>query len=108
MKYADHEIQKLKNEFKKRKSVRITLFVFSLAFLIIVGLIAFPIMETLGIQKRIWAPIVYIIMFGIIIAITFVWRCPVCNGLMGDVFNTKYCSKCGFKFVDKTEEKQDN
>jgi len=100
MKYTDEEIQKFKKKFKRRKSLRKIIFFSTLIFLIIVGLIVLPLMDTLGIQRRVWTPVIYIIMFGVIFAIVIIWRCPVCNGIMGDVFNTKFCSKCGFKFED--------
>ena len=40
-------------------------------------------------------PYVYVVMFAVLIGITFVWRCPGCNAILGDVTNTRYCSKCG-------------
>ncbi|MBI9036584.1 MAG: hypothetical protein JEY97_00505 [Bacteroidales bacterium] len=101
MEHSEDQITKYREEFKKRRSKRIILFGFSLVFLLSIGLIVLPIMDMLGVSKWVWAPFVYIIMFGVIIAISFVWRCPVCNGLLGDIFNTKYCSKCGFNFYSE-------
>ena len=98
MEHSDDEVKKIRETYIKRRSLRIRIFVFTLVFLIIVGAILLPVMDNLGIPRRTWAPFVYFIMFIIIIAITFVWRCPVCNALLGDIFNTKFCSKCGFKF----------
>ena len=98
MEYSEEQVKKYREEFKKRRSQRITIFVVALVFLILVGLFIMPLMDMLGVPRFVWAPFFYLFMFGILIAIALVWRCPVCNGLLGDVFNTKYCSKCGFKF----------
>jgi len=65
-----------------------------------VGFIVMPLMDYLGVQRQLWAPLVYLFMFAVILSIAVLWRCPVCNGLLGNVFTTKYCSKCGFKFDD--------
>jgi len=74
---------------------------FSAIFLMLaVVVIAFPSWKLFGLPKLTWAPFFYLIMFAHIIAIGFYWRCPACNGLLGDLFNTKYCSKCGLKFYD--------
>lgn len=98
MDVSEKEDGKIKQEFLKRRSRRITLFVFALFFLLIVGFVAIPLMEMLQVAKYYWAPFVYLVMFGVIISIAYVWRCPVCNAMLGNVFTTKYCSKCGFKF----------
>jgi len=87
-------------EFKKRRIIRIAITFIILFILITVTIIAFPSWELFGMPKLQWAPFLYIIMFTLIILIGFVWRCPKCNGLLGDVFTTKYCSKCGLKFYD--------
>lgn len=93
-------VNKIKIEFQKRRSRRITLFVFALVFLLVVGFFIMPFMDYLNVPRLAWAPFVYLIAFGIIVAIAFVWRCPVCNGLLGDVFTSKYCPKCGFNFTE--------
>jgi len=98
MEYSEEQIDKYKVEFAKRRSKHITIFWVTLAFLLVVGFIVLPLMDALGVSRLVWAPFVYIIMFGIIILLALVWRCPACNGLLGDIFNTKYCSKCGVKF----------
>ncbi len=105
MEHSEDQIRKYKEEFKKRRSQRINIFVFALVFLLVVGLFILPVMDMLGVSRLAWAPFVYLIMFGLIISIAFVWRCPVCNGLLGDVFSTKYCSKCGFEFDEKKTSK---
>ncbi|MCB2207673.1 MAG: hypothetical protein KQH67_05205 [Bacteroidetes bacterium] len=102
MELTENKIREIRREFEKRRKRRVGLFVFALVFLLIVGFIALPLMDYYGVPRLVWAPFVYLVMFGILITIGFVWRCPVCNGLLGDVFTTKYCSKCGFKFSDKT------
>jgi hypothetical protein len=99
MEYTEEQIIKYRQEFKKRRSRRIIIFWFALVFLLVIGFIVMPIMDKLGVPRLTWAPFVYLIMFGIIALIAFVWRCPACNGLLGDVFTTRYCSKCGFKFT---------
>ena len=88
--------------FKRRKNLRLALLIFAVFFLLLIGLILIssPSQELFGIPKRQWAPFVYVIMFAYLIAIGRVWRCPGCNGLLGDVFNTRYCSKCGLKLDD--------
>lgn len=101
MKHSEEQIKKYKEEFKKRRSKRIVILIVAVVFLVAIGLIVLPVMDILGVSRLVWAPFVYLIMFGIIIAISIVWRCPVCNGLLGDIFNTKYCSKCGFNFSDE-------
>lgn len=103
MEFTKEEIKKIRIEFENRRKRRIGLFVFALTFLLIVGFFALPLMDHLSIPRMVWAPFVYLVMFAILIAIAFIWRCPACNGLLGDVFTTKYCSKCGFKFLDITD-----
>lgn len=101
MEKSKEQIIKYKEEFKKRRSMRIAIFISTMVFLIVVGLFVLPVMDMLGVSRMVWAPFVYLIMFGVIISIAFVWRCPVCNGYLGDVFSTRYCSKCGFKFFNE-------
>jgi uncharacterized membrane protein len=103
MEYPDEEMTKYRSEFQKRQSRRKIIMVVTLVFLLVIGFVVIPLMSSLGIQKWLWAPFVYLFMACIIIAILFTWRCPVCNGLLGDIFNTKFCSKCGFKFDEKNE-----
>ena len=100
MKYSELEKNKFIEEFQRRRARRIVIFVVALVFLLLVGFVAMPLMDHLEVQRQFWAPFVYLVMFAIIIAIAAVWRCPVCNGLLGDVFTTRYCSKCGFKFTN--------
>jgi len=100
MEPKDEDNKRYKEQFKKRRSSRINLFIFAIVFLLIVGIFILPVMDMLGVSRLAWAPVIYIVMFGVIIAIAVIWRCPVCNGLLGDVFTTKYCAKCGFNFSE--------
>jgi len=104
MEYTEEEIKEYRAAFKKRRSQRITIFWFALIFLLVVGFILLPLMDMLGVHRLAWAPFVYIIMFAVIILIALVWRCPACNALLGNVFNTKYCPKCGFNFDDDEQK----
>jgi hypothetical protein len=103
MELSEDETNRLRKAFRKRRSARITLFWLALVFLLVVGIVVLPIMDSLGVPRLVWAPFVYAIMFGVIVAIAFIWRCPACNGLLGDVFTTRYCSKCGLQLQDDTE-----
>ncbi|PLX11014.1 MAG: hypothetical protein C0598_09145 [Marinilabiliales bacterium] len=89
------ELQKLRNVFEKRKQTRMFTFIAAI-FLLVTTL--FLILS--GIPKHIWAPFIYLLFFADFIVIGISWRCPGCNCLLGDVFNIKYCSKCGLKFYD--------
>lgn len=101
MEYTEEEIKEYRAAFKKRRSQRITIFWFALIFLLVVGFMLLPLMDMLGVPRLAWAPFVYIIMFAVIILIALVWRCPACNGLLGDVFSAKYCPKCGIKLTNE-------
>lgn len=85
--------------FKKRKRIRLVTFFFAIfllmtAFLFIIS----------GISKVYWAPFIYVFFFADFIVIGLTWRCPGCNSLLGDVFNVKYCSKCGLKLYQFEDE----
>lgn len=86
----------LRNEFEKRKRTRMFTF-YAAIFLLIAALF----MLSTGIPKHIWAPFFYILFFTDIIVIGIAWRCPGCNSILGDVFNTRYCSRCGLNFHDE-------
>ncbi len=94
----DAEIKQFREIFKKRKQARITIAITTIVFMITVTILALPDWRLFGLPKLTWAPFFYIITFGLIVSNAFIWRCPACNGLLGDVFNTKYCSKCGLRF----------
>ena len=95
------EIDNYRVTFLKRKSQRITLFVITLTALLVMGFVINPLMDVAGINRRLWAPIAYVLIFGLIIASAYVWRCPSCKGQLGDIFSTKYCPKCGLRFYDE-------
>ncbi|MDX2444083.1 MAG: hypothetical protein QNK30_09815 [Bacteroidales bacterium] len=101
MSHSEEEINKYRETFRKRKSIRIGIFLTALFLMISITLLAFPSWELFGMPKLTWAPFFYIIMFALIISSSVFWRCPACNGRLGDIFNTRYCSKCGVKFSDE-------
>jgi len=92
------QLRQLRRSFERRKKLRLLTFVSGLAVLAV----AF-ILLVAGIPKLYWAPFFYIFFFTDLIIIGLIWRCPGCNGLLGDVFNVRYCSKCGLKFYDETK-----
>jgi len=94
------ELRHLQSVFQKRKKIRIIALISAVVFLILVGFVILPVMKANDIPKLVWAPFVYIIMFAYIIGIALTWRCPGCGGLLGDAFNTRFCSKCGLRFYD--------
>ncbi len=94
------EKARLRTVFKRRRAARKGICFAALALMVGVTLLAFPSWELLGLPKLVWAPFFYLVMFGLIIAIAVVWRCPLCNGLLGDVFTTRFCSKCGICLDD--------
>lgn len=100
MNYTIEEMKHYREVFRKRRSIRISIAITAVTVLIAVTLLAFPSWELFGMPKMTWAPFFYLLMFGLLILIAVVWRCPACNGLLGEVFNTKYCPKCGMKFQD--------
>ena len=97
---GDGEVKRYRAIYARRKRFRIATFFSALFLLIAVALLAFPSWVLFGMQKHVWAPFLYVAMFAHIIGIALTWRCPACNSLLGDVFSTKYCSKCGLKLVD--------
>ncbi|MBE0638930.1 MAG: helix-turn-helix transcriptional regulator [Bacteroidales bacterium] len=90
------ELIKLRSTFEKRKQIRIYTFAFAM-FLFAAALL----LCLSGIARHSWAPFFYILFFLDLIVIVIIWRCPGCNGLLGDFFNIKYCSKCGLKFYSE-------
>ena len=96
----NEQLLKFRNVFKKRKQIRMFTFFFAI-FLLTAALF----LLLTGIPKLIWAPFIYLFFFADFIVIGLSWRCPGCNSLLGDVFNVKYCSKCGLKFYDENDDK---
>ena len=93
-------LKKLRDVFERRKQIRIFTFIIVVILLVSTLLLIFS-----GIPKRYWAPFIYLFFFADFIAIGLTWRCPGCNSLLGDVFNLRYCSKCGLKFYDEIDDK---
>ena len=89
------QMKKIMLVFEKRKRIRFFTFGVVVVLLASTLLLLFS-----GIPKRIWAPFIYLFFFADLILIGLTWRCPGCNSLLGDVFNIRYCSKCGLKFYD--------
>lgn len=97
----EEEHLKIKSKYLKRKRIRIWIMFIALFLLIGVTVLAFPSWELFGMPKIVWAPFFYLILFALLIGIGVFWRCPACNGLLGDVFSSKYCPKCGYKFDER-------
>ena len=89
------EIRRL---FNKRKRIRIWIMGVALTLVLIITVLGFPDWEIFGMPKLKWAPYFYLVMFAMLAAIGLVWRCPVCKGMLGDIFSTRYCPKCGYDF----------
>ena len=98
--FSPEDVQRYREQFRKRKMARLGLMVAASAVMLVV-LLSFPHFRIFGLPKRAWAPFLYVFMFGVIIAIGFVWRCPVCGAILGSPFSTRLCSRCGFKFDGK-------
>ncbi|MFC2167302.1 helix-turn-helix domain-containing protein [Acidobacteriota bacterium] len=95
--FSEKEIGLFKKKFKRRKFIRLSISI-TILFFLLAAATTFPNFRLFGMPKLTWAPFLYLILFSLIFGIGLVWRCPACNGLLGDPFNTKFCSKCGFKF----------
>jgi hypothetical protein len=98
MRARDQDRAQLRKEFRRRKTIRLGIFFIALALMIGVTLLAFPSWVLFGLPKGVWAPFFYLAMFALIGSIALIWRCPACHALLGDVFSTRYCSKCGICF----------
>lgn len=95
------EDRKFRQIFERRKQIRIGTFVSAMIFMFLIIILGFPTWNLFGMPKQTWGPFFYLIMAIHIAGIFVYWRCPVCNGLLGDVFNIHSCSKCGYKFDDE-------
>lgn len=91
------QIRGFRTVFERRKRLRKALFYAGLVVLFLALILVFS-----GLPKLTWAPFFYLFFFADFIAIGLTWRCPGCNGLLGDVFNVRYCSKCGLDFYDES------
>ena len=99
MEYSEEQKKKFIEEFRKKRQRRIATSIILLILLVTVPALAYPSFVLFGLPKYVWGTVFTgIIMCGLFFIIID-WRCPACNGILGDVFNTKFCSKCGFKFA---------
>lgn len=89
----ERELDHYRMIFRKRKRIRLILAASAMTIMAV----ALVLLLT-DIPRRYWAPLVYGFMFMILFGIGLTWRCPSCNAILGDVFNTRYCSKCGLHF----------
>jgi transcriptional regulator with XRE-family HTH domain len=94
----NQDIFALRRAFRRRRTIRIVTACGAVFLMLTVAVLGYPSWILFGMPKRTWAPFFYLIMFAHIIGIALTWRCPLCKGLLGDVFNTRYCSKCGLSF----------
>ena len=97
--YTEDQISQFHEEYQKRKKRRITVFIIAMS-LLIGALFTFPKFNLLGLPKHVWGPVFTAVIIGLLIFIIIDWRCPVCKGSMADVFQSKFCSKCGYEFKD--------
>jgi len=97
--YTEEQKKHFQQAFQKRKKRRITVFIITMS-LLIGAFFSFPNFILFGLPKHVWGPVFTLVILGLLIFIIIDWRCPVCKGLMGDVFQTKFCPKCGYKFRD--------
>lgn len=95
--FSPGEIETYRKKFRSRRFIRIAIFIGTLALLLGV-LTTFPDFELFGMAKKKWAPFFYLIMFGVLIAIGIIWRCPACKAHLASPFSSKYCPRCGLKF----------
>jgi hypothetical protein len=98
-KYSKEQRRFFQQEFQKRRKRRLMVFIIAMG-LMIGAFFTFPDFVLFGMQKTVWGPVFTLLIIGLLIFIIIDWRCPVCKGIMGDVFQTKFCPKCGYKFQD--------
>ena len=95
---GEERLDEYRKQYERRKRFRLITFGTAIFLMIAVALLGFPTWEIFGLPKHVWAPYFYLLMFAHIIGIALTWRCPGCNSLLGDVFNTRFCSNCGLRF----------
>jgi transcriptional regulator with XRE-family HTH domain len=85
----------IRKKYRLRRKLRIIFFAVVLVLLVfILGVLLVDFDARLfGLPKKIWAPLVYVLLFLHLIGIALYWRCPSCNSLLGDVFNQQYYSR---------------
>jgi transcriptional regulator with XRE-family HTH domain len=89
----DESIEEYRRKFQRRKALRIII-AFSAGFVLLMTAL---IVVNSWVPKSVWGPIYFVLMGCHLIAIAIVWRCPGCNVLLGEVFSTYYCNKCGLQ-----------
>lgn len=97
--FSQEEIALFRQKFRKRRILRIAIFITAMVVLLAV-VFTFPHFRLFGMAKMTWAPFLYIIMFGLIIGIAVVWRCPACKANLGDPFRSRFCPQCGLKLKE--------
>jgi len=104
--YTEQQKSHFREEFQERKKRRmITSFVI-LFLMVVVTVLTFPSFVLFGLSKYVWGPLFTLIVIGGLAYIIIDWRCPVCNGILGNVFSTNFCPKCGFSFL-RTKSRED-
>jgi len=98
--FSEDEVEEFRTIFRRRRAIRIALMITALAGLLVVAA-SFPTFRIFGLPKMAWVPFFYLFMFGVIIAIGLLWRCPACGASLGSPFNTRLCPHCGFKYFEK-------
>jgi len=99
MEYTDQQKSHFREEFSRRKKRRLATSFIVLFLMIGVTILTFPRFVLFGMPKYVWGPVFTLIVMGGLFYIIIDWRCPVCNGILGNVFSTNFCSKCGFSFI---------
>ena len=97
--YTEEQKSHFQQVFQKRKKRRITVFIIAMSLLIGV-FFTYPSFILFGMPKHVWGPGFTLVILGLLLIIFLDWRCPVCKGLMGDVFQSRFCPKCGYKFKE--------
>jgi len=83
MEYSEEEIKRLRELYKQRRLLGIAILIFTLLFAVTVTLIAFPSWELFGMPKLKWAPFFYVLIFGLIVSVAMVWKCPHARNWLG-------------------------
>ena len=53
-----------------------------------------------GLSERVVAPICIAVVLGIAIFSLINWRCPSCEGYLGNKMSPRFCSKCGVRLQE--------
>ena len=98
---GEEKLNEYRKIFEKRKKFRLITFYAAIGLMIAIALLGFPSWKIFGMPKHVWSPFFYLLMFAHLIGIVLTWRCPGCNRILGDVFNTRFCSYCGLRFYNQ-------